>query len=290
MTDWLAVCRAAVEDVRGVLDELPTRVEREPVVGAGLGGDDTTAIDQAAEDAIVARFRDLDVTIVSEEVGRVGTGSTIVVVDPIDGSINAKRGIPFFSLSIAIAEGERMDDVHFGYVYDFGTGEEWTATRGGGAQLNGEPLGAVLPKDTIDLLSFEATRTELIARDAPKMLGVADRLRIMGSLALTLCHLAAGRIDGVVSLKGARSVDIAAAQLLVRELGIAIDLFDVRHAVRRGAARPRGPLPRGRRGHAGARSPAGGRAPNVKPNLRSRLRRVAFPPDQGIARPGGGGR
>ena len=107
MTDWLAVCRAAVEDVRGVLDELPTRVEREPVVGAGLGGDDTTAIDQAAEDAIVARFRDLDVTIVSEEIGRVGTGSTIVVVDPIDGSINAKRGIPFFSLSIAIAEGER---------------------------------------------------------------------------------------------------------------------------------------------------------------------------------------
>jgi myo-inositol-1(or 4)-monophosphatase len=227
MTDWLAVCRAAVEDVRGVLAALPTRVEREPVVGAGLGGDDTTAIDQAAEDAIVARFRDLDVTIVSEEVGRVGTGSTIVVVDPIDGSINAKRGIPFFSLSIAIAEGGRMDDVHFGYVYDFGTGEEWTATRGGGAQLNGEPLGALLPKDTIDLLSFEATRTELIARDAPKMLGVAERLRIMGSLALTLCHLAAGRIDGVVSLKGARSVDIAAAQLLVRELGIAIDLFDV---------------------------------------------------------------
>ena len=43
-----------------------------------------------------------------------------------------------------------MDDVHFGYVYDFGTGEEWTATRGDGAQLNGEPLGAVLPKDTIE--------------------------------------------------------------------------------------------------------------------------------------------
>jgi myo-inositol-1(or 4)-monophosphatase len=228
VTDWLAVCRGAVEDVRGVLDELPTRAEREPVVGAGLGGDDTTAIDRAAEDAIVARFRDLDVTIVSEEVGRIGTGSTVVVVvDPIDGSINAKRGIPFFSLSIAIAEGERMDDVFFGYVYDFGTGEEWTATRGGGAQLNGEPLGAVLPKDVIDVLSFEATRTELIARDAPKMLGVAGRLRIMGSLALTLCHLAAGRLDGVVSLKGARSVDIAAAQLLVRELRIPIELFDV---------------------------------------------------------------
>jgi myo-inositol-1(or 4)-monophosphatase len=228
VTDWLAVCRDAVDDVQGVLAALPTRLEREPVVGAGLGGDDTTTIDQAAEDAIVARFRDLDVTIVSEEVGRVGNGATLVVVDPIDGSINAKRGIPFFSFSIAIAEGgETMDDVFFGFVHDFGTGEEWTATRGGGAQLNGNPLGAILPKDTLDILAFEATQTELIARDAPKIVGVAQRLRIMGSLALSLCHLAAGRLDGVCSLKGARSVDIAAAQLLVRELGIAIDLFDV---------------------------------------------------------------
>ena len=227
MTDWLSVCRAAVEDVERVLVALPTRVEREPVVGAGLGGDDTTAIDQAAEDAIVARFRDLDVTIVSEEVGRLGGGATVVVVDPIDGSINAKRGIPFFSISIAVADGETMDDVFLGFVHDFGSGEEWVGRRGAGAWLNGEPIGALPPKETIDLLFFEATRTELIARDAPRMVGVADRLRVMGSLALSLCHLAAGRADAVVSLKGARSVDIAAAQLLVRETGVAIDLFDV---------------------------------------------------------------
>ena len=227
MTDWLAVCRAAVADVQQVLVELPTRVEREPVVGAGLGGDETTAIDQAAEDAIVARFKDLDVTIVSEEVGRLGNGATIVVVDPIDGSVNAKRGIPFFSLSIAVADGELMDDVFFGYVFDFGTGEEWTATRGEGAWLDGAPLGAIKPKDAIDILSLEATRSPLVARDAPKVAEIAHRMRIMGSLALSLCHLAAGRVDAVCSLKGARSVDIAAAQLLVRELGLAIDLFDV---------------------------------------------------------------
>jgi myo-inositol-1(or 4)-monophosphatase len=227
VTDWLSVCRGAVEDVRGVLAKLPTRAEREPVVGVGVGGDDTTAIDRAAEEAILARFRDLDVTIVSEEAGRLGDGPTVVVIDPIDGSLNAKRGIPFFSLSIAIAEGERMDDVHFGYVYDFGTGEEWTARRGDGAFLDGEPLGAVRPKERIEILSFEATLSSLIARDAPKVAELAYRLRIMGSLALSLCHLAAGRVDGVCSLKGARSVDIAAAQLLCRELGLAIELFDV---------------------------------------------------------------
>ena len=226
MTDWLALCRAAVEDVHAVLEELPTSVEREPVVGQGLGGDETTAVDKAAEDAILARLRDEDVTIVSEEVGRVGSGSVLAVVDPIDGSLNAKRGIPFFSLSIALADGARMGDVFFGYVYDFGSREEWTATRGEGATLDGKPLGAIRPKDTIEILSFEATRTPLIARDAPKVADLAYRLRVMGSLALSLCHLAAGRVDGVCSLKEARSVDIAAAQLLVREVGLAIELFD----------------------------------------------------------------
>jgi myo-inositol-1(or 4)-monophosphatase len=227
LTDWLALCRAAVGDVEAVLAGLPTRAEREPVVGAGVGGDDTTAVDRAAEDAIVARFRDTGATIVSEEVGTLEGGETRLVIDPIDGSLNAKRGIPFFSLSIAVARGARMDDVELGFVHDFGSGEEWVARRGEGAWLGGVPLGGERPKDEIEILSFEATRTSLVAGDAPKVADLAYRLRIMGSLALSLCHLAAGRVDGVCSLKPARAVDIAAAQLLVRELGLAIELFDV---------------------------------------------------------------
>ena len=116
-----------------------------------------------------------------------------------------------------------MDDVFFGYVFDFGTGEEWTAVRGEGAFLAGEPL-TERPKDELEILSFEATTTRFVAENASRMVGVAHRLRVMGSLAITLCHLAAGRVDGAVSLKGARSVDIAAAQLLVRERGFAIEL------------------------------------------------------------------
>jgi myo-inositol-1(or 4)-monophosphatase len=224
--DWLAVCRAAAEDVRGVLRDLPTRTEREPVVGDGVGGDETTAVDAAAERVILERLRAIErATIVSEEVGILeGDGPLRLVVDPIDGSLNAKRGIPFFSLSVAVAEGETMDDVVFGYVHDFGSGEEWTAERGGGARLNGEPLGELPPKEEIEILSFEATLTSSVAEKAAQMVGVAYRLRIMGSLALSLCHLAAGRVDAVCSLKAARAVDIAAAQLLVRERGIAIDL------------------------------------------------------------------
>ena len=227
-TDWLQLCRSAVTDVDAVLERLPTRAEREPVVGAGRGGDETTAIDQAAEEAILARIQGAAGAVVSEEIGRLGGDSLpLVVVDPIDGSLNAKRGIPFFALSIAVAEGETMDDVVFGFVHDFGSREEWTARRGEGAWLNGESLGAVRPKDEVEILSFEATRASLVARDAPKIADLAHRLRIMGSLALSFCHLAAGRMDAVCSLKPARSVDIAAAQLLCRELGLAVDLFDV---------------------------------------------------------------
>jgi myo-inositol-1(or 4)-monophosphatase len=228
LTDWLELCRAAVADVDEVLARLPTRAEREPVVGEGLGGDETTAIDKAAEDVIIARVREAAGAVVSEEIGRLGDSATpLVVVDPIDGSLNAKRGIPFFSISIAVAEGEMMRNVSFGFVFDFGSREEWTARRGEGAWLNGERLGAVRPKDEVEILSFEATRTTLIAEQAPKIADLAYRLRIMGSLALSLCHLAAGRVDAVCSLKPARSVDIAAAQLLCTELGLAIDLFDV---------------------------------------------------------------
>jgi myo-inositol-1(or 4)-monophosphatase len=225
VTDWLALCRLARDDVRGVLQGMPGRAEREPVVGDGEGGDETTAIDAAAEAVILARFRGEDVRIVSEEVGIEGDGRWTVVVDPIDGSLNAKRGIPFFSISIAVADGDTMDDVVFGYVYDFGANEEWTATRGGGALLDGEPI-TERPKDELEILSFEATTTAYVSENAARFDGVAHRLRIMGSLAITLCHLAAGRVDGVVSLKAARSVDIAAAQLLVREQGLAIELPD----------------------------------------------------------------
>jgi myo-inositol-1(or 4)-monophosphatase len=220
-----------VADIGEVLVRLPTRVEREPVLRLGKGGDDTTAIDQAAEDVVVAQLaaRNEDFVLVSEELGErtFGAGGpSRIVVDPIDGSVNAKRGIPFFSFSLAVAEGTSMGDVVFGYVYDFGSGEEWTAERGRGAFLGGAPIDSVTPKETIEILSFEGTTTPEIAERIGGVVGLAGRVRVMGSLALSLCHLAAGRVDAVCSLKPARSVDIAAAQLLVRECGLTIELFE----------------------------------------------------------------
>src|SRR3954467_2992045 len=148
--DWLGACRSATEELRRLLHDRPTTAERIEETGErGEGGDRTLVIDQRAEDAVFAqleRLHDAGVrfTAVSEERGEVDFGSpdVRVVIDPLDGSLNAKRGLPAHAISIAVADGPTMADVVFGYVYDFGTGEEWVARRGEGALLNGGPVPA----------------------------------------------------------------------------------------------------------------------------------------------------
>jgi myo-inositol-1(or 4)-monophosphatase len=226
MSSWLDLCRAAVADVKTVLAEMPTREERERPVGLGEGGDITAALDEAAERVVLAHFDRPDIRIVSEEIGIRGDGPITVVVDPIDGSQNAERAIPYFALCVAVAEGgQTMDDVVFGFVHDFGSDEEWTAVKGGGAFLDGKPLTGT-PKDHIEFLSIEATRAALVLDRLEKLAPLTDRVRVMGAQAITFCHLAAGRTDAVVCLKPSRPVDFAAAQLLIRERGFAVHAID----------------------------------------------------------------
>jgi myo-inositol-1(or 4)-monophosphatase len=152
--DWLGAARAAVRELQGVLAAAPTTVERARETGTrGEGGDATLEIDAAAEAAVFRRLEALhadghDFVAVSEERGRIdfGGGPVLVVIDPLDGSKNAKRGLPHHALSLAVAEGGTMADVVFGFVHDFGAGEEWVAWRGGGARLNGMPLDPGVPE------------------------------------------------------------------------------------------------------------------------------------------------
>ena len=125
-----------------------TRPARERVVETGTtggGGDQTLVIDQAAEDAVFAELERLHgdghrFSAISEERGMVDFGDpdVRVVIDPIDGSMNAKRGLTHHALSIAVADGPTMGDVAFGYVLDLGPEEEWWARRGEGAWLDGD--------------------------------------------------------------------------------------------------------------------------------------------------------
>src|ERR687895_420326 len=173
--DWLGFCRRAAQAARDALRRFPTAAERSVETTRGEGGDMALVIDRAAEDAVLTELEALGVplTAVSEERGELelhGGGPVHVVIDPVDGSLNAKRRLPFAAVSIAVAAGPRMADVQVGYVAELG----------------------------------------------------AERVRAMGSVAVTLCLVAAGQLDAMVSLRDVRSVDAAAGQLLVEEAGGAV--------------------------------------------------------------------
>jgi myo-inositol-1(or 4)-monophosphatase len=138
--------------------------------------------------------------------------------------LNAKRGLTHHALSVAVADGPTMADVAFGYVYDLGPGEEWRATRGGGAFLNDAPLDDPLPerrrKDgKLELLAIESANPKWLAASSDALQRVTGRVRAMGSIAISLCQVAATRVDGMATLWNCRAVDAAAAQLIVRESG-----------------------------------------------------------------------
>ncbi|MGH2980858.1 MAG: inositol monophosphatase family protein [Solirubrobacterales bacterium] len=231
--DWVAICRRIVAAQRELFAEVRGSAARTEYEGIGEGGDWALVLDRRCEDVVFAELEALaaqgaSFRTVSEERGEVAFGrpgaTTHVVVDPIDGSLNVRRTLPSHSLSLAVASGDSMSDVQFGYVYDFGAGEEFIARRGGGATLDGEPLSGPPPASDrpLEILGLEAAKPALMGPLVEALADEVYRLRVVGSLAITLCYVAAARFDGMLSLRPARSVDVAAAQLIAREAGAAV--------------------------------------------------------------------
>ena len=212
----------------------PATADRQPGGERGAGGDRTLVIDARAEDIVFEELETLhgtgcEFTVISEERGTVvygdGTSDVRVVVDPIDGSLNAKRLLPMHSLSIAVAAGETMEDVEIGYVRDFGTGEEFTARRGNGAELNGRSLDPDAGAEVLEVVGFESAKPEWLAPVLEALTGKLYRVRVIGTIAVSLCYVAAARFDGMVTTDVCRSVDAAAGQLIAREAGVFVDFL-----------------------------------------------------------------
>ena len=242
-TDWLEFCRRAADAARDAVHAYGSTAERAVETGRGEGGDTAYVIDRAAEDAVFAEIEALGVPVlaVSEERGELAVGAETastegdpvrIVIDPVDGSLNAKRGLPFACVSIAIASGPRMGDVEIGWVAELDprltasdeprAGRDWWAVKGEGAFRDGEALPPLQP-GALEVLGLETARPELVAGAASAIESVgARRIRALGSVAMTLCLVAAGQLDAMVSLRPIRSVDAAAAQLLVTEAGGAV--------------------------------------------------------------------
>jgi myo-inositol-1(or 4)-monophosphatase len=228
--DWPGICRRIVAAQRPIFDEVRTSEERTVYEGVGEGGDRTLVIDRRCEDVVFAELDRLaaegaSFVAVSEERGEVefgGGGEQRVVIDPIDGSLNARRTIPSFAVSIAVASGPSMADVELGFVHDFGADEEFLARRGEGAQLNGEPVRVTDVAERLEVVGIESAEPEWSLPALEALSGKVFRLRVVGAIAISAAYVAAGRFDAMLSLRPCRSVDAAAAQLVVREAGGAV--------------------------------------------------------------------
>jgi myo-inositol-1(or 4)-monophosphatase len=230
--DWLGACRRAVAGLEDVLRDAAGVEARAVETGTrGAGGDRTLVLDRSAEEVVFAELERLHAdgwsfTACSEERGeqRFGDGPVRVIIDPIDGSLNAKRDASHYALSVAVADGETMADVAFAFVHDFGAREQWWARRGEGAWRDGILLDPGLGDrrnrvGKLELVAIESADPRWVCDCAEALAEVAHRLRALGTIAVTLCEVAAARYDGMVTLRASRGVDAAAGQLIVREAG-----------------------------------------------------------------------
>ena len=198
----------------------------------GAGGDTTMEIDRAAEAVVFAELAGLvekgeSFSVLSEEAGlrAFGADYPLLLVDPVDGSLNAKQGVPVFGLMLAVLGGPTVDDVFAGLVLNLNTGEEWTAIRKQGAWRGGKPLAPLRRDDPsrFELLGLESTPRALTL--ARPLIERSAKIRILGSMALSIALTAAGGFDVFCAPLRVRVFDMAASLLIMSEAGgIATDL------------------------------------------------------------------
>ena len=226
---WLPIFRAIAAEIRATIPPLAGTAAGREEVGLGAGGDRTIVLDQLAE-AIVVRHLEqayrsgLRFRLISEELGeRDFGGAPLVLADPLDGSFNAKMGLPYYAVVLAVTEGgDRFADVRLGYVQNLVTGDEYHAIAGAGAFHHGARLRPSPPAfdgRLIPLVQFDApSGVEPRERAAP-IFARAEKVRQLGSAALNLCHTASGGVALQVTPAPVRSFDLAGPLLILREAG-----------------------------------------------------------------------
>jgi NAD+ kinase len=218
----LELLRGIADDVAGVVDETPTRdFGRED--GIGADGDPTAYVDRLAEERVLEAVEasQLDLNVCSEEAGWIDNGADrTLIVDPIDGTTNAVRDIPFYCVSLAIARGG-LGELEVGLVRNLATGDTYEAVAGEGAWRDSRQLSSG------DFDPEDAVRSPILDPDA--IPGLVEEIRDvpyvrgLGAAALELALVAQGALDVFLHLRGGlRVVDIAASTLLIREAGGAV--------------------------------------------------------------------
>jgi myo-inositol-1(or 4)-monophosphatase len=222
---WLEIFKEIGKKMRDGISVILAKEGGAVPLGKGAGGDKTFPVDKWAEDIIIAELEKArqegeTFTLISEELGvrKLGEGNKIVLVDPIDGSNNAKTGIPFFSTSIALLNGDTLSGLAAAYVVNLAAGDEFWALRGGGAYKNGSRIRTSATQG-ITIVAYEASSP---ATDIPRIMPLikqAKRTRCFGSTALDLAYLAAGALSVFAAATASRAFDYAAGMLILEEAG-----------------------------------------------------------------------
>jgi myo-inositol-1(or 4)-monophosphatase len=184
-----------------------------------------TAADHAAEDAILMRLRALDPTIpvlAEESATREARRSErLWVVDPVDGTLNFSRALPFYCVAIAYVEDGRA---RAAAVHAPRTRETFLAHEGGGATMNGLPLAVGAVRRVSEAFAVTSLAHGSASRPGSRFVllnRICARLRVLGSAALEICYVAAGRFDLFVH-ESLQPWDIAGPALIAREAGATV--------------------------------------------------------------------
>ncbi len=198
----------------------------------GAGGDETLVIDRLAETAArdFVGESGISVNIYSEEAGFIDRGAEItLIIDPIDQTINARRGLPFYTFSIAAYQAGQ---VMAGLVRYLAGQDTFHATRGGGAFRNGKPIRVSTCRHLSDASCSVIRASPGETRpEHHRLFFETHLLRVTGCSSLDLCYVASGSLDACVhadlrSGHGERDVDVAAAMLIVKEAGgVMLDVY-----------------------------------------------------------------
>jgi len=228
--DWLTILTQCKENVHAhVQPLLKSLKEPQPDLGRGAGGDQMKLVDLAAEKAIVEVMlqHGFSFTLVSEESGIKEYGEQakdcFVTTDPIDGTTNLVRGLPFYCSSIAVSGKQMLSDVYAAMVTDLYHGTAYTAVTGKGAFRNGEEIStsqlANLEEAVIGL-DLNTYKVKEVAAQLTDLIAKTKHIRHFGANALELCYVANGLTDAFVDIRGKlRTTDVAAGFLIVKESG-----------------------------------------------------------------------
>jgi fructose-1,6-bisphosphatase/inositol monophosphatase family enzyme len=210
--------------VHAAYHELPKDFGGHIHVGMGASGSATSKIDKFAEDVILKYLDDeeIELNVLSEEAGFIDRGAkSVLVVDPIDGTLNCTRGIPFFSVSLAIGKN-KLSDCDFALVKNLSSGDVYYARRGGGAELNGHRI--VISKFDSDEGVFIIYNNKDSAPETENVRKIVSKARSFGAASLEMCLVAQGAAQALYMncakfQRMIRVIDIAASCLILREAG-----------------------------------------------------------------------